>query len=1352
MGTPRSYFNKTVVFFFFLVSSLNGAVFIESSNLYSNEVVVKLPSGREYLSQKKGGQDLTEGDFSWYGEVQGEKKGFLSYAKVSETFHGSLSFAGGGFFEISGASANLLIELKKPEQRMGCGVCKEVKSSSHLPPDPRMRAQPVKSWRNGDANLIDLLIVYPTAVKSEAGGATEVEARIAGAVSDANLCYLNSRVSMQLRVVHTAEINYTPSGNLDLELSRLQTKNDGYFDEIHNLRDQYGADLVCMLTTTSNAGGLASTMTHPKMSFESSGFNVNVWDQLGAPSYTLAHEIGHNMGCLHNREDSDWDSTYEFSAFSFGKRWIENGEGYGTIMAYDTSPVSTFPNTVPFFSNPNVTYLTTATGNTGSEDNAQVLRLTVPYVSNFRNAVMQGIVPSVFSLNLEEEATGSFNIRLSAKPSGLADVNVSISGDTNLILSGPTSIGFDSNNWNIPQTIMVTAQADTNTLNGSGTISLSSAGISTSQVVVSENDTGSLSSSNHQFSGVVRNELGLGVAGVTFSFSSSGETLESDLNGTFSTYLSDGWSGTVTPLKDGYIFDPVSFQISTLNSDSVGHIFKAVRSNILFVDKDATGNGDGTTWAHAYPSLTEALLSQNSFTEVWVADGTYLPGDIRPSTFLLPPGIGVYGGFNGTESSRSQSDPALNITVLSGDIGVPNDISDNAYHVIIPSDGSLLSGFTIRGGNANKNYSNDDRGKGGGLWGDSSDFTISNCTFTSNFAYQGGAGIYLKDVNASIINCVFLDNQSDSTGKGGAAYLEDSNVSLQACSFSSNTSGLEAGAILWTNSVGSIVDSNFTGNQNTQSNGGGAMFIDNSSPLITGCNFSQNITFANNFGGAIKLVNSSPVISDTKFIRNRSSTNSAGAIYIDSSSVPSFSGNEFRFNSSAQFGGAVFAEGPNLEMNNTLFIGNYSNLGGGVATQGTVGVSFLNTRAYGNEANSSSSSDGGFIYLNTGSTGSLFINCVFSGNKSLGRSGVYRSSGTSRFVNCTFSGNQAGTLGGIVILFSGSTAQMDNCILWGNSADNGNDILVNTGAVTANNSLFNPSQSSGSISGSDNFNANPLFTDADGTDNIFGTEDDDMSLQSASPAVDIGSTAVSDYSITDLLGVSRGGSPDAGAYEYYSNSSPVFATPSTFSVFENQTLVADINATDQDADSLLFAISSGADRDKFSINSATGQLSFISAPDFENPQDQGNDNVFNIELSVSDGLVLSYQSMVITVLDVSEDEPVEFYVLTISLTQGGSATGGGSYENGHNATLLANANTGYSFLSWSGDRNSTENPFITTVDSNLSIIAKFSLDPIIPDPFEFNATVLECVRRCIGWNRSRLRLSNEWRPESKRGL
>ena len=87
---------------------------------------------------------------------------------------------------------------------------------------------------------------------------------------------------MQLRVVHMAEVTYTPTGILNTDLSRLKNPSDGSMDNVHTLRDQYGADLVSLLTTTtSDAGGLASTMQHPSHNFESSGFNVNVWDQLG---------------------------------------------------------------------------------------------------------------------------------------------------------------------------------------------------------------------------------------------------------------------------------------------------------------------------------------------------------------------------------------------------------------------------------------------------------------------------------------------------------------------------------------------------------------------------------------------------------------------------------------------------------------------------------------------------------------------------------------------------------------------------------------------------------------------------------------------------------------------------------------------------------------------------------------------------------------------------------------------------------------------------------------------------------------------------------------------------------------
>ena len=158
-------------------------------------------------------------------------------------------------------------------------------------------------------------MVYPSAVTNAAGSAASIQADIMASVADTNLCYRNSKVNVQLRLVHMEEIVYTPTGLLNTDLDRLKEKADGYMDSVHTTRDQYGADLVALLTTTSDNGGLASTMSHPNLGFESSGFSVNVWDQIRAPSYTLAHEIGH-MGCLHNREDSSGvTSQYDFGPF-----------------------------------------------------------------------------------------------------------------------------------------------------------------------------------------------------------------------------------------------------------------------------------------------------------------------------------------------------------------------------------------------------------------------------------------------------------------------------------------------------------------------------------------------------------------------------------------------------------------------------------------------------------------------------------------------------------------------------------------------------------------------------------------------------------------------------------------------------------------------------------------------------------------------------------------------------------------------------------------------------------------------------------------------------------------------------
>ncbi len=101
---------------------------------------------------------------------------------------------------------------------------------------------------------------------------------------------------------------------------------------------------------------------------------------------------------------------------------------------------------------------------------------------------------------------------------------------------------------------------------------------------------------------------------------------------------------------------------------------------VIYVDKDATGAGDGTSWTDAFTNLQEAIDSSQSGDRIWVAEGVYFPTsdedgdpspvDPRDVLFKLKDGVKMYGGFLGTETMLSERDPDSNATVLSGDVGV----------------------------------------------------------------------------------------------------------------------------------------------------------------------------------------------------------------------------------------------------------------------------------------------------------------------------------------------------------------------------------------------------------------------------------------------------------------------------------------------------------------------------------------------------------------------------------------------------------------------------------------------------------------------------------------------------------
>ncbi len=107
------------------------------------------------------------------------------------------------------------------------------------------------------------------------------------------------------------------------------------------------------------------------------------------------------------------------------------------------------------------------------------------------------------------------------------------------------------------------------------------------------------------------------------------------------------------------------------------------------------------------------------------------------------------------------------------------------------------------------------------------------------------------------------------------------------------------------------------------------------------------------------------------------------------------------------------------------------------------------------------------------------------------------------------------------------------------------------------------------------------------------------------------------------------------------NEAPTVTSGATASVAENTTAVMTVTASDPDAGtSFTYSINGGADAAKFSINSSTGALTFVSAPDYENPTDVGADNVYTVTVQVSDGSLTATKAVAVTVTDVNDNAPV----------------------------------------------------------------------------------------------------------------
>jgi len=107
-------------------------------------------------------------------------------------------------------------------------------------------------------------------------------------------------------------------------------------------------------------------------------------------------------------------------------------------------------------------------------------------------------------------------------------------------------------------------------------------------------------------------------------------------------------------------------------------------------------------------------------------------------------------------------------------------------------------------------------------------------------------------------------------------------------------------------------------------------------------------------------------------------------------------------------------------------------------------------------------------------------------------------------------------------------------------------------------------------------------------------------------------------------------------FDLPSNTAPTITSVGTFSVPESSTTVTTVTATDPEANALTYSIAGGSDADKFRIDSGTGALTFLSTPNYESPTDLGANNVYNLTVVVSDGVLTAQMGIAVTVTNVSE--------------------------------------------------------------------------------------------------------------------
>ncbi|MEM7798572.1 MAG: M12 family metallo-peptidase [Chloroflexota bacterium] len=350
-------------------------------------IAIKLP-GDAQLHLLQQSLETNDGSTAWIGRVIGTANGEATFVTRDGIVAGTINtgqalyrirYGGDGvhlFEELSPTYLEAGEPLFPPEMPSGADEDHTELEHSIVVANRELNSDPV----------IDLLVLYTDAAEEAMGGATGTKATIELGLLESNQGFENSRINTRFRIAHTHKVALNESDYPfnDL-LIGLRADDDGMIDEIHALRDRYGADVVTMIVDRPVLCGKSYQMTAPTTAFAEYAFSVLHYS-CATGYYSLAHEIGHNLGSQHDHAHiGNAPGLFEWS---YG--FQDPDSRFRTIMAYNCVGGCARIN---HWSNPSVIYQNlgptgVSTDRAFPSDNRLSINQTAPIVASFRDEVI----------------------------------------------------------------------------------------------------------------------------------------------------------------------------------------------------------------------------------------------------------------------------------------------------------------------------------------------------------------------------------------------------------------------------------------------------------------------------------------------------------------------------------------------------------------------------------------------------------------------------------------------------------------------------------------------------------------------------------------------------------------------------------------------------------------------------------------------------------------------------------------------------------------------------------------------------------------------------------------------------